>query len=200
MKTLYKTLIIPHADYFSQLWMPIKATGILSVEKLQKDFFNRVPSLRHLNYWEQLKELKMLSLQRRQERYRILYTWKILEGRAPNCGITAHGLEDRKGRKCVIHQLNNNSPAAVQSMKDQTFQVHGPQLFNSLPVYLRNMTKCPIEDFKMKLDKFLQKVPDQPSVSGLTPGVCTAQALASNSFMDQVRKVSGVDMRGPGIV
>ena len=198
MKTLYKTLIIPHADYFSQLWMPIKATGILSVEKLQKDFFNRVPSLRKFNYWEQLKELKMLSLQRRLERYRILYTWKILEGQAPNCGINASGLGDRQGRKCVVPQINNKSSAAVKTMKDQTFQVHGPQLFNSLPGYLRNMTKCPIEDFKVKLDTFLENVPDQPSVSGLTPGACTAQAVASNSILDQLKKVPGVARRGPG--
>ena len=58
------------------------------------------------------------------------------------------------------------------------------------------MTKCPIEDFKMKLDKFLQNVSDQPSVSGLTPGACTAQAVASNSILDQVKKVPGIDRSG----
>ena len=99
---------------------------------------------------------------------------------------------------CKIPKLNTKSSAAVRTMKDQTFQVHGPQLFNCLPASIRNMTKCPLEDFKLKLDKFLEKVPDEPSVSGLTPAACTAEAVASNSILDQVRRVPGLRKRGPG--
>ena len=72
MKTLFKTLIVPHIDYCSQLWMPVKPTEILKVEKLQKDFLNRIPALRGNNYWQKLQILKMISLQRRQERCRII--------------------------------------------------------------------------------------------------------------------------------
>ena len=43
----------------------------------------------------------------------------------------------------------------------------------------------------MKLDQFLENFPDHPSVSGLTQGACTAQAVASNSNVDQVKKVPG---------
>ena len=68
MKTTFKTLILPHVDYCSQLWMPTQAQGIEKIEKLQKNFFTRIPALRALNYWEQLKKMKMLSLQRRLER------------------------------------------------------------------------------------------------------------------------------------
>ena len=91
MKTLFKTLVVPYIDYCSQLWMPIKPVEILKVEKLQKDFLNRIPELRGENYWQKLKSLKMISLQRRQERFRIIYIWKILEGQAPNCGIESTG-------------------------------------------------------------------------------------------------------------
>ena len=35
MKQMYKTLIMPHIDYSSQLWMPIDPTGIYTLEKLQ---------------------------------------------------------------------------------------------------------------------------------------------------------------------
>jgi hypothetical protein len=37
-----------------------------------------------LDYWEHLKSLRMCSQERRRERYRIIYTWKILEGQVPN--------------------------------------------------------------------------------------------------------------------
>ena len=59
----------------SQLWMSIKLVEILKIEKLQRDFMNRIPALRGNNYWAKLKILKMTSLQRRQER--MIYIWKI---------------------------------------------------------------------------------------------------------------------------
>ena len=189
MKTIFKSLILPHIDYCSQLWMPLKATGIQEIEKLQKYFMNRIPEIKGLNYWDQLIQMKMLSLQRRQERYRILYVWKIMEGQAPNCGLTWTSSEGRTGRKCDVPQRNTKATAAIQTLREQTFQVNGPQLFNSLPGYLRNISSCPLDDFKFKLDKYLQKIPDEPNVRGLTPGGCTAEARPSNSILDQRRRI-----------
>ena len=58
-----------------------------------------------------------------------------------------------------------------------------------MPANIRNIKKCPIEDFKIKLDKFLECTPDEPSVRGLALGACTAEARASNYLVDQVRRV-----------
>ena len=133
--------------------------------------------------------MKMLSLQRRLERYRIIYIWKILEGQVPNCGIFSTTEEARLGRKCTIPRLNTTARQAVQSLKEQTFQVNGPKLFNSLPAYIRNTRNCPLDDFKKKLDKWLEKIPDEPSVRGLIPGGCDAEAKASNSLLHQARRI-----------
>ena len=152
MKTLFKTLIVPHVDYCSQLWMPTQSTQIQAIEKLQKDFFNRVPALREMNYWQQLGHLKMLSLQRRLERYRILYVWKVIEAQVPNCGIKVRGEDARLGRMCEVPPLNTRASQAVQTMREQTFQLNGPKLFNSLPAKIRNMSKCSIDDFKIALE------------------------------------------------
>jgi hypothetical protein len=168
--------------------MPTQSTQIQAIEKLQKDFFNRVPALREMNYWQQLGHLKMLSLQRRLERYRILYVWKVIEAQVSNCGIKVRGEDARLGRMCDVPPLNKRASQAVQTMREQTFQVNGPKLFNSLPAKIRNMSKCSIDDFKMALDKHLEKIPDEPNVSGLTPGGCTAEARASNSLLDQSRR------------
>ena len=121
MKTLYKSLVVPHVNYCSQLWMPTKATSIQAIEKLQRDYFNIIPAIRELNYWDQLKTMKMLSLQRRLERYRILYTWKILEGISPNCGIEVKLEGGRVGRKCSIPKIQNKSQKWVQTLREQTF-------------------------------------------------------------------------------
>ena len=40
-----------------------------AIEKLQRDYLNGIPAIRELNYWDLLKTMKMLSLQRRFERY-----------------------------------------------------------------------------------------------------------------------------------
>ena len=166
--------------------MPIKPVEILKIEKLQKDFLNRIPELRGNNYWQKLKILKMISLQRRQERYRIIYIWKILEGLAPNCAIQSAKSDDkRQGRKCKVQNIKMGAKASAKALREQTFQVHGPQLFNSLPFFLRNMTKCSIEEFKEELDKYLMTIPDEPSVPGLTPSASTADARPSNSLLHQ---------------
>ena len=34
MKTMWKTIVLPHIDYCSQLWCPIKPGNILKIEKL----------------------------------------------------------------------------------------------------------------------------------------------------------------------
>ena len=186
MKTLFKTLVVPHIDYCSQLWMPVKPVEILKIERLQKDFLNRIPALRGNNYWQKLKILKMISLQRRQERYRIIYIWKILEGIAPNCGIenTKPG-DSRQGRKAKVQNIKTGAKASAKALREQTFQVHGPQLFNILPPFLRNMTKCSVEIFKEELDKYLMIIPDEPSVPGLTPSASTPDARPSNSLLHQ---------------
>ena len=104
MKQLYKSLVIPHLDYCSQLWMPVKISEIEKIEKLQRDFFRKVSDLKELNYWKALKTMKMLLLQRRMERYRILYCWKILNGLTPNCGVeeVADSSKTRQGRRLIV--------------------------------------------------------------------------------------------------
>ena len=143
--------------------------------------------LRTQNYWQQLNTMKMISIQRRLERYRIIYMWKVLEGSVPNCGVEVKE-EGRTGRRVNLPKIETKAAADVKALREQTFQVNGAQLFNSLPVSIRNMTKCPIDDFKEKLDKYLEKVPDEPRMPGLVPGGCTMMAAASNSILDQGRR------------
>ena len=100
-------------DYCSQLWMPTKSTQIGAIEKLQKDFLNKVPALKDLNYWVQLKKLKMLSLQRRLKRYRIIYTWIVLKGIVPNCGMEVKNESGRNGKMYRIPNISTHGRKSV---------------------------------------------------------------------------------------
>ena len=77
--------------------------------KTPERFFMRIPAIRELNYWEQLQHMKMLSLQRRLERYRIIYTWKTLEGLVPNCGVSVSHESGRNGRKCQVPSMDRKA-------------------------------------------------------------------------------------------
>ena len=122
MRHMFKSLVIPHIDYCSQLWMPIDGAGIHSLEKLQYDFFKKIPELKGLSYWDCLQNMKMLSMQRRLERYRVNYTWKILENLAPNCGITKIEGSDRSrlGRRLKISIPKGNPK--LTSLKNRHFK------------------------------------------------------------------------------
>ena len=122
----------------------------------------------------------------------MIYLWKILEGKAPNCGIVLAENSERHGRICQLPVLNKKASERVKTLRENSFQVHAPKLFNSIPKNLRNKTKCSIEDFKADLDQFLETVPDEPKVSGghYTPRACDLfTAQPSNSVIDQIRKM-----------
>ena len=124
MKSTFNSLVQPHIDYCSQLWMPNKDGDIEKIEKLLKDFTGKIPWLREDSYWTRLKILKMNSEQRRLERYRIIYTWKILEGIVPNCGLETvkefnpnESESDRKGSRCIVPKVK----AFVVAQRQQSF-------------------------------------------------------------------------------
>ena len=184
MKFIWKSLIQGHIDYCSQLYMPLQSSGLQGIENLQKQFTKKIPEVSHLNYWNRLKALKMNSQERRAERYKIIYTWKVLEGMVPNCGIKSNSSE-RRGRECLVPLAKGTQ--AVQSIRDQSFQKVGPSLFNCLPGHLRDSTKQSTEEFKEKLDRFLATMPDQPVIGDLVPAVCNQHtARPSNSLIDVI--------------
>ena len=157
MKMMWKSLVQGHIDYASQLYQPLQSGDLARIEGLQKVFTKKIPEVRNMSYWQRLKYLKLNSQQRRFERYRIIYVWKIIQGLVPNPGLEPLFSEE-KGQKVKISPLNNKSSSRVKSLRESSFQIHGPRLFNTLPNYLRNMKLCGVDEFKEKLDHFLSKM------------------------------------------
>ena len=184
MLTLWRTLVLPKFDYCSQLWCPLKTGDIQRLEAVQKSFLRKIKGSLNLNYWECLTKYNLYSLQRRRERYRIIYTWKILENLVPNTGNI--GLQPhvtlRSGRCCRGQSVKPGVPTALQSHRAATLGVHGAQLFNCLPRVVRDMTNCRVEDFKKALDKVLRKVPDEP----LLPGYTMMRRRETNGVVDMI--------------
>ena len=63
--------------------------------------------MQSLEYSERLVSLKLYSLQRRRERYCIIYVWKIIEGLVPNFSKPIVCFySERRGRSCIISHVN----------------------------------------------------------------------------------------------
>ena len=94
MLKLLKSLVIPLLEYCCQLWNPWKAKDIQAIESTQRTFTYKITDVQHLNYLERLHELKLYSLQRRRERYIIIFIWKITQHMVPK--LILIGLWDTK--------------------------------------------------------------------------------------------------------
>ena len=70
--------------WYSQLWSPTKVGEIQQIEQVQKNFTRKIRNNSQEDYWCRLSRNNLYSLERRRERYRIIYVWKILEGMVPN--------------------------------------------------------------------------------------------------------------------
>ena len=85
MLTLYKSLVMSRLMYASQLnWSPYLLKHVYLIEKVQGAFTKHISGMCFPSYSKRLEVLKLDSLQRRRERYGIIYVWKIIEGLVPN--------------------------------------------------------------------------------------------------------------------
>ena len=186
MLTTWKTLVIPILDYCSQLWSPHKQGDIQLIEDVQRCFTRKIPIHGRKCYWERLRSLRMYSLERRRERYKIIYVWKMLENLVPNLS-TEHNrikskMSSRHGRLCVIPSVSKTASARVQTLREGSLCVNGPKLFNILPPSIRNITNVGVDTFKKKLDEFLAAIPDEPQ----SPGYTSSRRADTNSLVDMV--------------
>ena len=112
---LWKSLIRSKLEYCCQLWCPTQTGDIQCLEQVQRSFIRKITGVQHLSYWQQLQEQSLYSLERRRERYIMIYVWRIMEAQVPNFGHPDHGgikavWHPRRGRNCVVPAVNFRAP------------------------------------------------------------------------------------------
>ena len=187
MICMWNSQIRPALDYCSPLWSPSPSNlgSIDLIEQTQRVFTRRINGMEELDYAQRLKKLNMYSVQRRHERYKIIYIYKIKEGLVPNISDT-HGLQflpnKRHGCTCKIptFPLYNNKASAA---RNNSFALTASTLWNSLPRDIKDTTGVSVDAFKRKLDPLLKHYPDEPRCSAT--GLYTdAHGRKSNSILD----------------
>ena len=123
MLTLFKSLVLSRLDYGSQLWSPYKAKDISLLESVQRAFTKHFQGMHTYSYADRLSMLKLYSLQRRRDRYTIIYVWKILESIVPNLNIPICNCDPFKAKSCsfcVKKGRRHTSPIeCVQFINDE---------------------------------------------------------------------------------
>ena len=190
MLKLFNSLVLPKMDYCSQMWAPHQNRDWSALEGIQRRFTSKINEVKLLDYWSRLQNLRLYSIERRFERYQVIYVWKILEGHAPNLRINKikSKQSDRRGNSCILPTLKHkNCSAKVKSIRENSFSIHAPRLFNMMPKSIRDITGVKVDSFKLHLDRFLSKIPDQPSVTGYAG----YRAAATNSLIHQIQRIGG---------
>ena len=97
-------------------------------------------------------------------------------------GTMGHKIKSRKhpshGTQCDIQYNTNRNPA--QSLQKNAITVFRPWLYNSVPIYLRDIESVKTEKFKLVLDKFLELIPHEPKI------INYVTADGRNSILDQL--------------
>ena len=116
---------------------------------IQRNFISNIyaPNLNNPDYWDRLRHFKLYSLQRRRERYAIIYTWKVIHNIYPNPGIHFnHTTEDHRqhpnqGIQVNIHQRNDLTVHHISPMpewlKEKSILENYCDLYNCHPLELR---------------------------------------------------------------
>lgn len=117
----------------------------------------------------------------------ILYMFKIHIGAAPDLGFLSE-CTIRHGTK-YHPKYNRKASADAKAIRYSSFFTQGPLLFNLLPADLRKPVnaitpeekKKQRDRFKLRVDKWLELIPDQPTTTGLDH-----RAAVSNSIIGQM--------------
>jgi len=185
---MWRTYVLGIIDYGSQLWCPTKQSLITRLENLQRLYTANTYGISHEDYWTRLRLMKLTSIERRLQHYRIIYIWKAIEHLVSDFGLKMY-THPYKGRFIDIVYPKSKCTRAMTLWR-QTLSANGGQLFNAMPQYIRDLTEVSIDTFKCNLDSYLETIPDCPLTSDLIPvPISPITNKNSNCLLDWTRYI-----------
>merc|ERR1712082_366338 len=165
MITIWNSLVRPCLDYCSPVWSPRPSNfhKIDLLEQIQRSFTRQIDGMEGLDYAQHLERLHMYSIQRRYERFKLIYIYKIKENLVPNVS-SKYGLYFKKdGRYGCLCKIPSFLPRGrARKARDSSFAWTACNLWNSLPRCVRDIAGEDLMSFKKKLDGVLSYYPDVP--------------------------------------
>ena len=154
----------------------------MKVESIQRHFTGKIEGYNDLHYWARLAKLRLMSLQRRRERYIILHLHKILTNTAPNEMKVTFFHNPRRGLCCKVPPLSKSAKTKFQTKYDDSFAVFAPRLWNSLPESIRAEER--FTRFKAVLTRHMLSIPDEPPVHGIASSYSILQRAGHHGRLE----------------
>ena len=168
MIKMFNTYVKSKLEYCCIVWSPVQQTYINELEKIQKTFTSKIDGMEGLDYHERLEKLDLYSLERRRDRYFIIYGWQQLEGLKENVlGLKKSwiGTSRRIVSKGIPYQFEGRRLRRADTTKIHNCPARRVErMFNSIPAKIRNLTGITTDSFKHQLDTWLKTVPDLPRI------------------------------------
>ena len=160
----------------------------MSQEGPQRSFTKKAWGLYGHNYWDRLSVFKLYSIERRVERYKVLYLYKMINGLVPDIGLKYPDNSITRNRDTLLPITLTATTEAIKTKLRDSLLYNGVRIFNSIPLTIRNIQNDYCE-FKKQLDLYLSKIPDQPATKDLTPEAKDIYGDPSNSILDWPRSI-----------
>ena len=190
MIKLFNSYIKSKLEYCCVIWSPSpngkNQNGINVIEKMQQAFTKNIEGLENLDYHQRLKKCNLYSMERRSERYMIIYAWQVLEGKKTDVlGLQTKLSKIGPKRSIQLGDIKKyrldrtRIDTAIQTKILSSPMRKMERLFNCIPGHIRDIKERPTEYFKKQLDEWLRGVPDQPKC-GVYTGRCegTSNSIA----------------------
>lgn len=147
---LYKTLVRPHLEYATTIWLPYLQKHIFAIENVQRRATKLVPELRKLPYSERMLTLGIPTLRYRRERSDMIQVFKIVSDidkldTAKFFIIKDHTSSRTRGHKHKIDKKQSNT-----TQRQAVFSQRVPNKWNKLSDKCVNSGS--IEQFKSNLN------------------------------------------------
>ena len=133
LRQAYVTFIRPILEYASTVWSPYKVKHITAIERIQRHFTRRIPSLHELSYSERLAVINLDTLELRRLRADLLMYYKILNGLSPLTAneyftVTVNDRVTRSSDKLLL-----SKPSISTNVLENDFFVRRINCWNELP-------------------------------------------------------------------
>ena len=137
LRKAYITYIRPLVEYSTIIWNPVLKKHIDSLEKIQRKFTKRIPSLKSLPYLQRLKALNLETLELRRLYYDLTYYYKILHD------LTPHKPEDFFTFHYPPPNSRDPQPLIMKPIRGSkklfsSFSYRAVNCYNSLPINIKN--------------------------------------------------------------
>ena len=144
---MYKTYVLPHLDYCSQIWSPSTKKWKEKIERVQKRAMKLIPSLRELSYEDKLNRVGLLTLENRRimmdliSMYRNKSTLNTSEVLGPNNRVTRSHLnkEVEKPRFRLDLRKNFHSIRVVSHWNSLPLHVREAQSISTFKTNVKNI-------------------------------------------------------------